>query len=139
MFLGPLMRMSLIVGSFSSSSSGPRPNVSSSTSLDQLLALVAVQQRVFAVAEVLDDQADFAAEDLAFQLAHLGQVELVDQLAVDPLLQFFQRGFFGIGRAEGVPGLAIVGSILGRVRGGRPAAFRIGPRKDSPPAPKTGE
>ena len=61
----------------------------------QLLAFRAVQQRVFAVAKMLDDQADFAAEDLAFQLAHLGQVELIDQLAVDPLFEFFERGFLG--------------------------------------------
>ena len=33
MFFGPLIRISLIVGSFSSISSGPRPKVSSSTSL----------------------------------------------------------------------------------------------------------
>ena len=96
MFFGPLMRMSLIVWSFSRNSSGPRPKVSSSTSLDELLALVAVQQRVFAVAEVLDHQADFAAQHVAFQLADLGQVELVDQLAVDPLLQFVQRALFGV-------------------------------------------
>ena len=96
MFFGPLIRMSLIVVSLSSSSRGPRPNVSSSTSLDQLLAFRAVQQRVFAVAKMFDDEADFAAEDLALQLAHLGQVELVDQLAVDPLLEFFERGFLGV-------------------------------------------
>ena len=54
--------------------------------VDQPLALVAVQQRVFGVAEMLDDQADFAAEHVAFQLADPGQVELVDQLAVDARL-----------------------------------------------------
>ena len=87
--------MSLIVGSFSSISSGPRPNVSSSTSLDQPLALVAVQQRVFGVAEVLDDQADFAAQRVAFQLADPRQVELVDELAVDALLDDIEIGIVG--------------------------------------------
>ncbi len=51
--------------------------------LDQPLPLVAVEQRVFRVAQVLDDQADLAAQHVAFQFADLGQVELVDQLAVD--------------------------------------------------------
>jgi hypothetical protein len=45
---------------------------------------------------VLDDQADLAAEDVAFQLAHLRQVELVDQLAVDSLLEFLEVVLFGI-------------------------------------------
>ena len=52
--------------------------------VDQPLALVAIQQRVFGVAEMLDDQADFAAQRVAFQLADPRQIELVDELAVDP-------------------------------------------------------
>ena len=39
---------------------------------------------------MLDDQADLAAQHVAFQFADLGQVELVDQLAVDALLQLFE-------------------------------------------------
>ena len=92
--------MSLIVGSFSSISSGPRPKVSSSTSLDQPLALVAVQQRVFGVAEVLDDQADLAAQRVAFQLAHPRQVELVDELAVDALLELLEVALFRVGGSQ---------------------------------------
>ena len=69
--------------------------------VDQPFALVAVQQRVFGVAEMLDDQADLAAEHVAFQFADPRQVELVDQLAVDPLLQGLEAAFLGLGRAEG--------------------------------------
>ena len=51
--------------------------------LDQPLAFVAVEQRVFGVAQMLDDQADLAAQHVAFQFADFGQVQLVDELAVD--------------------------------------------------------
>ena len=71
MFFGPLMRMSLIVGSFSSDFQRAQAEGLVQHLADQLLALVAVQQRVFAVAEVLDHQADLAAEHVAFQLADL--------------------------------------------------------------------
>ena len=54
---------------------------------DQPLALVAVEQRVFGVAQVFDDEADFAAQHVAFQVAHARQVELVDQLAVNRRLR----------------------------------------------------
>ena len=70
--------------------------------LDQPLALAAVEQRVFGVAEVLDDQADLAAQHVAFQLADARQVELVDELAVDPALEVLEIGtlvlFAGAGR-----------------------------------------
>ena len=49
----------------------------------------------FGVAQVLDDQADFAAQHVAFQLADAGQVELVDELAVDLALELVE--FFGLG------------------------------------------
>ena len=81
---------------------GPRPNVSSSTSLDQPLALVAVQQGVFGVAEVLDHQANFAAERVAFQLAHPREIELIDELAVDALFELLVVALFRIGRRKGV-------------------------------------
>ncbi len=67
----------------------------------QPLALVAVQQRVFGVAEVLDNQADFAAKRVALQFAHPRQVELVDQLAVDALLELLEVALFRIGGAQG--------------------------------------
>ena len=62
---------------------------------DQPLALLAVEQRVFGIAEVLDDEPNFAREHVAFQLADAGQVELVDELAVDAAFEFFK---LGIGR-----------------------------------------
>ena len=58
--------------------------------VDQPFALAAIQQRVFGVAEMLDDQADFAPQRIALQLAHLVQIELVDKLAVNPSLQIFE-------------------------------------------------
>ena len=67
---------------------------------DELLALVAIQQRVFAVAEVLDDQADFAAQQSPSNSPTLRQIELVDQLAVDPLLELVEVGLFGIGGTQ---------------------------------------
>ena len=69
---------------------------------DQPLALGAVEQRVLGVAQVLDDEADLAAERVAFELAEARQVELVDQLAVDQPLQLFE---FVLGRFDTtVPG-----------------------------------
>ena len=79
-FFGPLIMMSAILSSLSRSSSGPKPKVSSRTSLDQPLALVAVQQRVLGVAEMLDDAADLAAERVRVHLADPVHVEPVDQL-----------------------------------------------------------
>ena len=61
--------------------------------VDEPLALAAVEQRVFGVAQVLDDQADLAAQRVAFQVADARQVELVDQLAVDAPLELFELGF----------------------------------------------
>ena len=58
--------------------------------VDQPLALGAIEQRVFGVAEMLDDQANLAAQHVAFQLADARQVELVDQLAVNASLQVFE-------------------------------------------------
>ena len=58
--------------------------------VDEPLALHAVEQRVFGVAQPLDDQADLAAERLAFQVADPRQVELIDQLAVDEAFEFFE-------------------------------------------------
>ena len=49
---------------------------------DQALALVAIEQRVFGVAQMLDDQANFAAEHFAFHVTNAAQVELVDQFGV---------------------------------------------------------
>ena len=66
---------------------------------DQPFTLIAVQQRVFRFAKVFDNQADFAAQRVAFELTHARQIELVDQLAVDALLQFFVVALFRVGGA----------------------------------------
>ena len=72
--------------------------------VDEPLALVAVQERVLGVAEVLDDAADLAAERGRVHLADPVHVEPVDELHVDVQLE------------------RLVG-LVGRVRllGGRPA------------------
>ncbi len=69
---------------------------------DQAFPLVAVQERLFRVAQMFDDEADFAAQHVAFQFADFGQVELVDELAVDAAFEFVE--FLGpgrVGRAHG--------------------------------------
>ena len=58
--------------------------------VDEALALHAVEQRVFGVAQPLDDEADLAAQRVAFQVADPRQVELIDQLAVDEPFQFLE-------------------------------------------------
>ena len=58
--------------------------------VDEALAFHAVEQRVFGVAQALDDQADFAAQRVAGQVADPRQVELIDQFAVDVPFQFFE-------------------------------------------------
>ena len=82
--------------------------------VDQPLALVAIEQRVFGVAQVLDDQADLAAQHVAFQLADARQVELVDQLAVDPLLEVLELGglrIFGGGELSASLRLSILAGL----------------------------
>ena len=81
------MRMSLIAGVLQQRLQGTQAEGLVEDLVDQPVPLVAVEQGAFGVAEVLDHQADLAAEHVAFQLAHLREVELVDQLAVDPLLR----------------------------------------------------
>jgi hypothetical protein len=43
---------------------------------------------------VLDDQPDFAPQDVPLQLADARQVELVHELGVDPPLEAFEFGLF---------------------------------------------
>ena len=68
--------------------------------VDQPLALHAVEQRVFGVAQVLDDQADFAAQRVAVQVADARQVELVDELAVDEPLEFLEIALFRLAGSQ---------------------------------------
>ena len=58
--------------------------------LDQAIAFVAVEERVLGVAQVFDDEANLAAKHFAFQLADARQVELVDELGVNPPLDVFE-------------------------------------------------
>ena len=57
---------------------------------DQPLSLGAVQQRVFGVAEVLDDQANLAAQRVPLQIPEPCEIELLHELAVDTAFQFFK-------------------------------------------------
>ena len=60
--------------------------------VDQPLAFAAVQQRVFRVAEMLDDHADLAAQSVSLELTDFVQIQLVDELAVDTALEVFKFG-----------------------------------------------
>ena len=62
---------------------------------DQPLALGAIEERFFGVAQVLDHQANLAAQHVALQIAHAREVELVDELVVNPPLELIE--FFGLG------------------------------------------
>jgi hypothetical protein len=64
--------------------------------LDQAFSLVAIEERLLRVAQVLDDQSDFAAKHVPFELANARQVELVDELAVNLPLELVE--FVGLRR-----------------------------------------
>ena len=70
--------------------------------VDQSLPLGAIEHRIFGVAQMLDDQPDLATEHVAFQLSHAGQVKLVDQFAVNPLLQLLEAAFLRFTGAQGI-------------------------------------
>jgi hypothetical protein len=55
--------------------------------LDEAVALAAVEEMILGIAEVLDDETDFAAEYVALQLADAGEVKLVHELGVDAALE----------------------------------------------------
>jgi len=59
--------------------------------LDQSLPLLAVQQRLFHVAQMLDNHANLAAQGLPLDPADAIQIELVHQLVVDAFLDLFKR------------------------------------------------
>ena len=90
MFFGPLIRMSHDRRVLEQHFQRPQAEGLVQNLVDQPLALVAVEQRVFGVAEVLDHQADFAPQQLAFQLADPIQVELVNELAVNPSFEILE-------------------------------------------------
>src|SRR5207248_3713784 len=82
---------------------------------DEPLALHAVEHGVFRVAEALDDEADFAAEGVALQVADLGQVELVNQFRVDDPLEVLKalEGLLPLLLAgHGAAGAAVVAAAL---------------------------
>ncbi len=79
-FLGPLIMISLTVGSFSRHFQRTEAEGFVENLLDEPVAFVAVEEVSSRVAEVLDDEPNFTAEDFAFEIADARQVELVDQL-----------------------------------------------------------
>ena len=105
--------MSLIVGSLSSDFQRAEAEGLVEHLVDEPLALDAVEQRVFGVAQVLDDQADVAAQGVAVQVADARQVELLDQLAVDVPLQLLEALVAAAGAAH--------------ARAGQPATCRWSP------------
>src|SRR5439155_26306100 len=58
--------------------------------VDEALALHAVEERVFGVAQALDNEANFAAERIAGQVAHAREIQLVHELAVDQPLELLE-------------------------------------------------
>src|SRR6185437_8403588 len=58
--------------------------------LDELLALDAVEQRVFRIAKVLDDAADVAAHGVRREIADAGEVEALDEFGVNLSLEFVE-------------------------------------------------
>ena len=71
--------------------------------VDQPLALVAVQERVFGVAELLDDPSNVVAQRLGVDLGDAIHVEPVDQAHVDMALE---RLVLLLGRVDFLGGLA---------------------------------
>ena len=84
-----LTRMSEIVGSFSSASSGPSPNSSLQDVGDEGLALGQAQRRalILAVEQPLDDAADFGFGVRARHLRQPVEVQPVQQILMDPALE----------------------------------------------------
>ena len=60
---------------------------------DEPFAFRAIQQGVFRIAKMLDDETDLAPERIALQVTQAGQVELLDQFAVDDSLELFKLAY----------------------------------------------
>src|SRR5215207_9607375 len=58
--------------------------------VDEAFALHAVEERVFGIAQAFDDEADFAPQRVAGQVADARQVKLVDELAMNDALEFIE-------------------------------------------------
>src|ERR1019366_8366184 len=58
--------------------------------VDQSFTLHAIEERVFRVAQALDDRADFAAQGVAGQIADAREIEFIHELAVDDAFEFFE-------------------------------------------------
>src|SRR5262245_8540337 len=70
--------------------------------LDQALSLLSIEKRLFRIAQVLNNQADLAAEHVALQFTNTIQVELIDQLVVNAALELVKLvGLRGVGCAAG--------------------------------------
>ena len=58
--------------------------------VDETLPLHAVEKRILGVAQAFDHQADLAAKRVPLKIADPGQVQLIDQLAVDQPLKVLE-------------------------------------------------
>ena len=68
----------------------PPPDMPAALSVhffNQAFAFAAIQEGLFGVAKVLDDQADFAAQNVPLQFADFIEIKLVDELGMDLPLQ----------------------------------------------------
>ena len=110
--------------------------------VDQPLALVAVQERVFGVAELLDDASDFVAQRLGVDLGDAIHVEPIDQSHMDMAFERLVLLLGGVdflgglgpaarGAGDGVAGEGLALARLGRgvAAGGWSSVPRAGPRR----------
>ncbi len=79
--------MSVIVGSFSSGSMGPRPRSSSNTSLTSALRSALFSAWFCLASKLVDDVADFSLNLLAGHLLQRLKIDQVEQLLVEGHLQ----------------------------------------------------
>ena len=92
--------------------------------IDQPLALVAVQQRVFGVAELLDDTSDLVPKRLGVDLGDAIHVEPIDESHMDVALERF---VLGSGRVDFLGGVDLPGrSAAGGGAGGGSSAAAAG-------------
>ena len=98
--------MSAILSSFRSSSSGPKPKVSSRISLTSRCRSLRFKQRILGVAEMFDDSSDLVAKRDGIDLGDPIHVEPVDESHVNVSLEGLVLLLGGVG---------LVGSALAEV------------------------
>ena len=67
--------------------------------VDEAFAFHAIEQRILGIAQAFDDEANFAAQRIAGQVADARQIELVDELAVDEPFELFEALAVAVGRS----------------------------------------